>query len=326
VFRPLFGDLVKKLLITGGSGFLGQHLAKQLKGEYEVVLASRNQKALFAVGKKLGLETAPLDVTSYSATYELFKRVKPDLVIHGAATKFVDLAEKYPNDCIDTNIVGSQNVARAAIENDVSYVVGISTDKAAPPIANIYGLSKAVMEKLFVSLDGVADTRFGCVRYGNVAWSTGSVFPIWKQMLEEKGRILTTGPDMSRFFFPVTDAVGLIQKAIKYESVVAGKVLSLPMRGAEVRRILDLWTRETKAIWEVGQRRPGDRDLEYLISDVEMMKTTRIPLEGEDFFLLDLNAHMVENHLDEQYSSRTAIQLTDDEILDLVVRKPITEV
>ncbi len=317
---------MKKLLITGGSGFLGQHLGNLLKEDYEVILASRNQKALFAIGSKLGLETAPLDVTSYSATYELFKRIKPNLVIHGAATKFVDLAEKYPNDCIDTNIVGSQNVARAAIENEVSYVVGISTDKAAPPIANIYGMSKAVMEKLFVSLDGVAGTRFSCVRYGNVAWSTGSVFPIWQKMLSEKGKIITTGPDMSRFFFPVTDAVGLIEKAIRHEDLVKGKVLSLPMQGAEVRRILDLWTKESGTTWEVGQRRPGDRDLEYLIADTEKSKTTRILLDGDDFFLLDLNAHAVENSLKEEYSSRTAIQLSDSQILNLVVRSPITEI
>ena len=317
---------MKKLLITGGSGFLGQHLGRRLKNQFEVVLASRNQKALFAIGNKLGVETAPLDVASYSATYELFKRVRPDVVIHAAATKFVDLAEKYPNDCIDTNIRGSQNVARAAIENDVSYVVGISTDKASPPISNIYGLTKAVMEKLFVSLNDVAGTRFSCVRYGNVAWSTGSVFPIWQQMLREKGRILTTGPEMSRFFFPVTDAVGLIQTAIKHENIIAGKVLSLPMKGAEVRRILDLWTKETETTWELGPRRPGDRDLEYLISEIEKRKTAQISLEGKDFFLLDLNAHQVVDHLPDEYSSRTANQLTDSEILDLVLYNPITEV
>ena len=81
------------------------------------------------------------------------------------------------------NILGSTNIARASIEKGVHTVIGISTDKAAPPVPNIYGSSKAIMERMFCSLDYSNDTNFSCVRFGNIAWSTGSVFPIWKKMM-----------------------------------------------------------------------------------------------------------------------------------------------
>src|SRR5262249_33157336 len=124
-----------------------------------------------------------------------------------AATKFVDLAEKLPLECVDVNVLGSENVARVSMEYEVQTVIGISTDKATPPVRNTYGLTKALMERVFCGLDGKTKTRFLCVRYGNVAWSTGSVLPIWKKMHEETGVIGTTGPDMRRFFFTVDEAV-----------------------------------------------------------------------------------------------------------------------
>src|SRR6185312_15679480 len=117
-------------------------------------------------------------------------------------------------ECVDINVVGSQNVARVAVDRGVGVVLGISTDKASPPIRNLYGLSKSVMERTFCYLDASSSTRFACVRYGNVAWSTGSVLPIWSKMLKDRGIIGTTGPEMRRFFFTVDDAVGLVLTAL----------------------------------------------------------------------------------------------------------------
>lgn len=310
------------VLITGGSGFLGQHLAKNLKEENEVFLASRNQKQLLAAAAKWGVQSMPLDVSNYAATIEVFQRVKPDIVIHAAATKFVDLAEKYPNECIDINIVGSQNVARASMQEKVKYVIGISTDKAAAPIANIYGMTKAIMEKLFTSLDGVTDTRFSCVRYGNVAWSTGSVFPIWNRMLKEENHIMTTGPDMSRFFFPIQEAVDLILASMKNQDITAGKILSVPMKGTEMRRILEVWTEAVGATWNIGERRTGDRNLEYLISETEIAATKAVVLDGRDYFLLNSNNHPVDVPLTETFSSRSAEQFTDEELRELILDPP----
>ena len=311
-----------KILITGGSGFLGRHLANNLKGEHEVILCSRNQKQLLMAAAKCGVQSLPLDVSNYSATIEVFQRILPDIVIHAAATKFVDLAEKYPNECIDINVLGSQNVARAAMQTKVQYVIGISTDKAAAPIANIYGMTKAIMEKLFTSLDNVTETRFSCVRYGNVVWSTGSVFPIWKRMIEENNHIVTTGPDMSRFFFPIQAAVDLIIASMRHQSDTAGKILSVPMKGTTMRRILDIWSNEIDATWEIGERRTGDRNLEYLISETEIAATAPIMLDGNKYFLLNANNSPVKTGLNEPFSSRSADQFSDDELKALILQSP----
>lgn len=311
-----------RILITGGSGFLGQHLAESLKGEHEIVISSRNQKQLLGAAYKLNVQSIPLDVSNYAATIEVFQRVKPEIVIHAAATKFVDLAEKYPNECIDINILGSQNVARAAMQMGVGYVLGVSTDKAAAPIANIYGMTKAIMEKLYTSLDGETDTRFACVRYGNVAWSTGSVFPIWSKMIKDKNHVVTTGPDMSRFFFPIHEAVDLILTAIRHQSAVEGKILSVPMKGTDMRRILEVWTAAVGATWSIGERRTGDRNLEYLISATEIAATTEIVLDDKRYFLLNSNNHPVERPLVESFSSRSAEQFSDDELRTLILNPP----
>ena len=312
-----------RILITGGSGFLGQHLAEQLRESHEVIISSRNQKQLLSATHHLGVESVPLDVSNYASTIEIFQRFKPEIVVHAAATKFVDLAEKYPNEAIDINIIGSQNVARAAMQTGVKYVVGISTDKAAAPIFNLYGMTKATMERLFSSLDNVAGTRFSNVRYGNVAWSTGSVFPIWKKMLNEKNHIISTGPDMSRFFFSVSDAVTLVCAAIDNMELVSGKILSLPMKGTELRRILDVWTSLVGSAWSLGDRRPGDRELEYLLSKHEGERTTRIEISGKPYFLMDpKSTSTIENSISSEFSSKSAEQFTDIELQELILKPP----
>jgi UDP-N-acetylglucosamine 4,6-dehydratase len=312
-----------RILITGGSGFLGQHLAEQLSSSHEVIISSRNQKQMLSAAHQLGVQAVPLDVSNYASTIEIFQRFKPEIVIHAAATKFVDLAEKYPNEAIDINIVGSQNVARAAMQTGVSYVIGISTDKAAAPIFNLYGMTKATMERLFSALDGVAGTRFSNVRYGNVAWSTGSVFPIWKKMLNEKNHIISTGPEMSRFFFSVSDAVTLVCAAIDNMDLVSGKILSLPMKGTELRRVLDVWTKLTGATWSLGEKRPGDRELEFLLSKNEGETTTQIELSGNPYFLLDpKTTSSLANSVGSEFSSKSAEQFSDGEIEELILNPP----
>ena len=118
----------KKLLITGGSGFLGKNLANELKKDYEVILTSRNQKQLQLAAKLLNVESAPSDISNFYSIDEIVKKFKPDTVVHAAATKFVNISEEFPNECIDTNIIGSQNILRSSIQNNVGNVLGISTE------------------------------------------------------------------------------------------------------------------------------------------------------------------------------------------------------
>ena len=143
----------KNLLITGGSGYLGVNLALKLRSKFNVFLGSRNQKRNREASIITNCEDLPLDVTNINSVRDALEYCKPKIVIHAAATKFVDISEKFPFECSDVNILGSTNIARASIEKKVETVIGISTDKATQPIKNFYGFSKATMEKLFLNAD-----------------------------------------------------------------------------------------------------------------------------------------------------------------------------
>ncbi len=315
----------KKLLITGGSGFLGKNLANELKKDYEVILTSRNQKQLQLAAKLLNVESAPSDISNFYSIDEIVKKFKPDTVVHAAATKFVNISEEFPNECIDTNIIGSQNILRSSIQNNVGNVLGISTDKAAAPIANIYGLSKSVMEKLFTSMDDLNSTRFSCVRYGNVTWSTGSVFPIWHNMATNETVIKSTGPTMSRFFFSITDAVNLVKTSLENFEIVSGKILSYPMKGVKIERILEEFCEIYKTKWKAVESRKGDRPYELLISETESSYTKEIEIQNKKYFLLDEKERGESKDLKQAYSSISCEQLNTEEIRKLILERPQKE-
>jgi len=313
----------KKILITGGSGFLGRNLALKLKDRYDIYIGARNNKQNFQAGKITGCEFLPLDVSSIESVRDAFKFVKPDIVIHAAATKFVDLSEVYPLETIDVNILGSENVARIAMEYEIDFVIGISTDKACPPVRNIYGLTKATMERMFCLLNGKTKTKFTCVRYGNVAWSTGSVLPIWKKMHDETGIIGTTGPDMRRFFFTVDHAVQLVETAMNNIDLIQGQILSRVMKSAKIGDILDAWTKHFGGNWEKIADRPGEREDEYLVGESELSFCQTLEFSGVKHFLIHPNKRVKIPH-PYIFTSKEAERLTEEEILELIKAQPDT--
>ena len=312
------------LLITGGSGFLGRRLGLALKDRFRVVLTGRNNKQNQMAESFTGCEVLPMDVCSIEAVRDVFVEVKPQVVIHAAATKFVDLAEKQPMECVDVNVLGSQNVARVAVERGVETVIGISTDKAAPPVRNTYGLSKALMERVFCSMNAKTDTRFACVRYGNVAWSTGSVFPIWRKMHAENGVIGTTGPKMRRFFFTVDEAVALVITALDNIRALAGKVLSRKMKAAMIEEILDVWIERKGGRWERIDGRPGERNDEFLIGDLELPHTGEAQFGGIEHYVISFNEKAA-SPVQVGLSSANAERLTRAEIASIIENPPVEE-
>lgn len=307
----------KTVLITGGTGFLGRNLAASLRDEYNVVLSARNNKQNMAAHDETGCAVLPMDVANIESVRDAFLEARPQIVIHAAATKFVDLAERFPLECVDVNVLGSQNVARAAMERGAESVIGISTDKAAPPIRNTYGLSKALMERVFCGLNGKTATKFTCVRYGNVAWSTGSVLPIWKKMHDETGVIRSTGPEMRRFFFTVEEAVKLVHAAMREIETVQGKVLSREMKAAQIRDLLDLWVEEKGGRWERMEGRPGERDDESLIGDIELPYTREVEYDRIRHYIISFN-EKVAHPLEAGLSSANTERLTRAEMLELI--------
>lgn len=303
--------------MTGGTGFLGRSLGLALKDEYDVVLTGRNNKQNMYAQQMTGCDVLPLDVTNIESVRDCFIETKPQIVIHAAATKFVDLAEKQPMECVDVNVLGSQNVARVAIEKNVETVIGISTDKAAPPVRNTYGLSKAMMERVFCAMNGKSETRFTCVRYGNVAWSTGSVLPIWKRMHDETGVIKSTGPEMRRFFFTVDEAVKLVRTAMDNIEAIAGKVLSRRMKSAQISDLLTTWTKEKGGSWERMEGRPGERDDEFLIGDIELPFTHEVEYDRITHYIIAFNEKAA-TPLAVGLSSANTERLSESEMLALI--------
>ena len=316
---------MSRILITGGTGFLGKRLAVRLREMgHHVIISGRNNKQNFVASKFTGCEVLPIDVSRIESVRDIVSQTIPEVIIHAAATKFVDLSEKQPMEAIDINVIGSQNVARVAVEKSVNLCIGISTDKASPPVRNTYGLTKALMERIFCSMDGNSNTRFLCVRYGNVAWSTGSVLPIWRKMLKETGIIGTAGPEMIRFFFTVDEAVDLVLTALENTNELHGKVLGRRMKSARMKDILDVWVEQENARYEQIVGRLGERDLEYLIGDLELAHTKEKVYNGIPHFIVSFN-QMVENPLKEVLSSGNAERLTRGEILSIINNPPIEE-
>ncbi|MGE3260739.1 MAG: SDR family NAD(P)-dependent oxidoreductase [Bacteriovoracia bacterium] len=307
----------RRILITGGTGFLGQRLAKVLAPNWEVTICGRNNKLGQLAEKATGARCIPMDVANIESVRDAFREARPQAVIHAAATKFVDLSEKQPMECVDINVLGSQNVARAAMDYGIETVIGISTDKAAPPIRNIYGMSKATMERMFCALDSKGATRFLCVRYGNVAWSTGSVLPIWKKMHEENGVLRSTGPEMTRFFFTIEEAVQLVVTALDNAQRFRGRVLSREMKAAKVESILNNWVNEKGGRWEKMEGRPGDRTYECLIGEQELEYTEQFELGGVVHYSISFN-DKAKNPPAAVVSSDSALRLTENEISALL--------
>lgn len=316
---------MEKIIITGGSGFLGRRLGKRLREMgHEVVLASRNNKQNFLAASFSGCRAVAMDVTNIESVRDIFAQEAPTLVVHAAATKFVDVSEVQPMETIDVNVLGSQNVARVAVDRKVKTVVGISTDKAAPPVRNTYGLSKAIMERMFCSMDGRGGTQFMCVRYGNVAWSTGSVLTIWKKDLAQKGVIETTGPEMLRFFFTVDEAVDLVVTGITHVDELHGTLLSRYMKAAQIQDILETWCRQVGAEWRRIEGRPGERNEETLIGEQELPHTREVFYNAIKHYVISFNQRSLSPPASCLTAGNTA-RLTEEEILKIINSPPQDE-
>lgn len=312
----------RRILITGGSGFLGQHLAiKLLRAGEEVMLGSRNNGNNLIAELRTGCRVVPLDITNEKSVRDVIIEFKPDTIIHAAATKYVDISEKNPIECIEVNVLGSQIIARLALEFGISSVVGISTDKAAPPVGNIYGHSKAIMERLFSSLSGRTKTKFVCVRFGNIAWSTGSVFPLWERMTLKDKKVGTTGPQMRRFFFSVNEAADLVITAMNNIERFQGGILSLRMKSAQIQDILNVWSRIFQVPFEKVSERPGDKNDEVLIGAIELPFVEQIDIEGKGYFFINFYKK-VKQTFPEEISSANADRLSEEEIVKLIESKP----
>lgn len=268
----------KTILVTGGTGSWGNELVKQLleKQPSEIRVFSRNEssqvamKRAFHQEKKLKFIIG--DIKEKDGLIEATKGV--DFVFHLAALKHVPVCEDQPLEAMKTNVIGTQNVIDAAILNNVEKVIYISTDKAANP-SNFYGFTKAMGERLIIHANVLkSNTTFVCVRGGNVLGTNGSVIHVFKNQIEERGKIGITDTRMTRFFLTLEDAIKLLFKAT-YESK-GGEIFVMKMPTCKIVDLADVLIEasgKSNVDVEVLGIRPGEKLHELLFSEYESQST-----------------------------------------------------
>lgn len=210
----------KTVLITGGTGSFGKAFVKRVITDDEIrklVVFSRDELKQFEMAEQINspkLRYFLGDVRDYQRLLQATDGV--DVIVHAAAMKQIPAAEYNPMEAIKTNVIGAENIVNAAIQNGISKVVALSTDKAANP-ANLYGATKLCSDKLMVAgniLAGSHGTKFACVRYGNVLGSRGSVIPFFLERAKE-GSIPITDERMTRFWLTIEDGVQFVLDSLE---------------------------------------------------------------------------------------------------------------
>jgi UDP-N-acetylglucosamine 4,6-dehydratase/5-epimerase len=302
----------KTLLITGGTGSFGNAVLSRMldsgfaeirifsrdeKKQEDMRLALKNPKVKFYIG----------DVRNYDSVHDAMRGV--DYVFHAAALKQVPSCEFYPMEAVRTNVLGAENVLRAAVANAVRRCVVLSTDKAVYPI-NAMGLSKAMMEKVMVANSRHCDparTVLCATRYGNVMGSRGSVIPLFLQQLQAGQPLTITDPSMTRFLMSLDESVDLVMYAFEHARPGDIFVQKAPASTiADLAQALRELTGRSNEIRLIGTRH-GEKLYESLVSREEMARADdlgayfRIPADGRD---LNYDKYFVQGE--------TAINTIDD--------------
>jgi O-antigen biosynthesis protein WbqV len=265
----------RRILITGAGGSIGSELVRQVCafGPKTLTLVDQSEYALYTIDMEmasgwpgLGRDAVLADVRDRGRIARVISAAAPELVFHAAALKHVPLVEANVFDGITTNVMGTVNVADACVDNAVSTMVMVSTDKAINP-SSIMGASKRLAEIYCQTLDldpqTASQTRFVTVRFGNVLGSTGSVVPLFQRQLAEGGPLTVTHPEMTRYFMTIREAVELILQASALGgSDRRGKIFVLDM--GEPVKIMDLATQMIRLAGLV----PGD-DIEIRITGAQ---------------------------------------------------------
>jgi len=322
----------KVLLITGGTGSFGNEVlhrflktdiaeirifSRDEKKQEDMRIILKNNKVKFYIG----------DVRDYSSVYEATRGV--DYIFHAAALKQVPSCEFYPMEAVKTNIIGTENVLKAATANGVKRLVMLSTDKAVYPI-NAMGISKAMAEKVMIGISrsqSDSDTVFCATRYGNVMGSRGSVIPLFQSQLKAGQSLTITDPNMTRFLMSLQESVDLVLFA--FENGAQGDIF---VQKAPASTLEDL----AKALCEIYDvksdikiigTRHGEKLYESLISREEMAQAVdmggyyKIPADNRD---LNYAKYVVEGDIKiaklDDYTSHNTKRLGVSEIKELLLK------
>lgn len=318
----------KTLLITGGTGSFGNAVLNRFLDSdiKEIRIFSRDEKKQDDMRRTLKNDKVKFyigDVRNLESLRDVVKGV--DYIFHAAALKQVPSCEFFPMEAVRTNVIGTDNMLTAAIDEGVKKIVCLSTDKAAYPI-NAMGTSKAMMEKVIIAKSRNVDpakTTISCTRYGNVMASRGSVIPLFVEQIKSGQPITITNPDMTRFLMNLDDAVDLVLFA--FENAQQGDLF---VQKSTASTVGDLATaikqlfKSDSEIKIIGTRH-GEKAHETLLTREEKAKCSdlgdyyRVPADTRD---LNYNKYFIEGEklpddIDE-YTSHNTTRLNIEQIIE----------
>jgi FlaA1/EpsC-like NDP-sugar epimerase len=329
----------KQVLVTGGCGSIGSEITKRLldQGAETVRILENNEAGLFELQQEIDdterLRTLLGDIRDRDRLRFALEGI--DIVFHAAALKHVELNEYNPFEAVQTNVQGTQNLVRAALEEEVDSFIAISTDKASNP-TSVMGATKLLSERLVIAANaykGGRDTQFSCVRFGNVLGSSGSVVPLFYNQIKSGGPVTVTDPEMTRFLMPIEEAVELVLEA--NERMNGGEVFVLKMPTFDVGTLAETmidaygpvvgYQPESIEVNIIGPR-PGERMHEKLISEDERQNT----VEQADMFVIypEINIENYQQYeettsLTGEYTSGTEEPMSSDELLEMIERADV---
>ena len=322
----------KKILITGGTGSLGQSLTKRLlETDADTIrIFSRNESKQVEMESKFDdgrLRFLIGDIRDNQRLVTAFEDI--DIVFHAAALKHVPVIEYNPFEAIKTNVYGSQNVIDASLSQDVEKVICIGTDKAVSPL-NTYGATKLLMEKLFVSANNSLNekrhkTSFLALRYGNVVGSSGSVIPKFITMINEGKKITITDSEMTRFSITMEQALDFI-----IDCTQNGKPSEIYVPKLKSYSIMDvkdaLFDLLGKTDFNVVGIRPGEKLHETLINSEEIRNSWDIqnkfmisnPIRNDDEIIQSYDNQIKKITDIDEYSSKIATHHSKNELIEII--------
>ncbi len=320
----------KKILITGGTGSLGQALTKRLLNEsVDVVrIFSRNENKQVMMESKFNDDRLRFLLGDVRDKPRLERALEDiDIVFHAAALKHVPIIEYNPFEAIKTNVIGSSNVIEACLHENVEIAVGVGTDKAVSPL-NTYGATKLLMEKLFVTAGNYLDknrhkTKFLALRYGNVLGSSGSVIPKFIEQIKAGKKISVTDPNMTRFSITMDQALEFILSSV---SISKGSEVFVPKIKAYKIETLKNAMKELfeNVEYETIPVRQGEKYHETMINADEINYTIET---DSRYIILRVFADQIKDGtyegmrkttLEKQYSSDVVEQMTSSELANLI--------
>ena len=303
----------KKILITGGTGFLGTKLTEKYVNDNEIFIYSRDEskhstsRLYFNNNKNINYIIG--DVRDKDKVKQILLRIKPDIIILAAAMKHIEKCEAESDQCISINITGTQNFLNL-IENNIHLltnlknVLFISTDKACSPL-NIYGMSKAISECLMIEKSNyIKDIKFNCCRYGNVLGSTSSILPVLHSLGKNPDvkQFTITDKNMTRFVMTIDDSVDLIEYTILYGE--NGDVIIPKLISCNIIDLFEIFSELYNKPVIYGELRPGEKILESLINETQ---SRRLVIDKTGYMHIKpyyTKEHIIDNDFVKDYNSK----------------------